>query len=119
MPRALGLLTAVYGAYTLARPASLLRTCGYLPAGRRPGRAGLVLGRAVGVRDTLSGLAMLCAPAGAPLRAAVAARVACDVADTVGFGLTVPAARRAKVVAITTGWAAACGASRRFAGRHR
>jgi len=111
VPRTFGLLTAAYGLYTLARPASLLRTCGYLDDGREPTSGGLALGRAIGVRDTVSGLALAFAPSEPALRGALMARVACDLSDSVGFGLTVPARHRPKVLAVTLGWAAACAAT--------
>jgi hypothetical protein len=71
----------------------------------------------VGARDTVSGLAMLVAPAGPALQAAVLARVACDASDVVAFGVAVPAESRAKVVAVAAGWGLLCATSLRAAGR--
>ena len=110
-PRALGWLTLGYGAYTLARPQSLVHAAGLEP---RPGpvsRRGRLLGMAIGARDLLSGLAMVTAVPGTPLRVAVAARVACDAGDVIGFGGAVPPRYRAKVVAAAGGWGLLCAAS--------
>jgi hypothetical protein len=110
-PRVLGALTLAYGGYTLWRPASLLRAAGLQPRGGPTSRSGPTLARVIGARDVLSGLAMLSAPPGPLLRAAVTARVACDASDVVGFGTTVPASHRAKVVAVAGGWGLLCAAS--------
>lgn len=110
-PRVLGMLTAGYGLFTLSRPASLVHAAG-LEAQERPvTRTGQALGRVVGVRDLLSGLAMVIAQPGTPMQTAVAARVAFDVGDLIGFGLAAPPRSRAKVVAVTTGWALLCASS--------
>jgi hypothetical protein len=118
-PRTLGLLTLGYGAYTLARPESLVHAADLAPRGEDVSRSGRTLGRLVGARDLLSGVAMLVAPAGLPLRAAVTARVACDASDVVGFGLSVPPRSRVKVVAVAAGWGLLCATSFRSAGRRR
>jgi hypothetical protein len=106
-PRTLGALTAAYGAYTLLRPQSLLRAAG-LERTTEPSRSGRTLARVIGARDVLSGLAMVAAPPGPLLRAAVLARVASDSADVVGFGTAVPDSHRAKVVAVAGGWGLLC-----------
>jgi hypothetical protein len=116
-PRALGLLTAAYGVYTLARPQSLVRAAGLETHAGPASPSGQTLGRVIGARDTLSGLAMVAARPGGPLRAAVAARVACDASDVVGFGLSVPARSRVKVLAAAGGWGLLCATSLRAAGR--
>ena len=110
LPRVLGLLTLGYGAYTAARPESLIRAAGLTdePSNCRSGR---VLGTVIGVRDLLSGIAMLVAPAGRPLQAAVVARVACDLSDMAGFGLAGPPRTRAKVAGIAAGWGLLCASS--------
>ena len=110
-PRTLGLLTLGYGGYTLLRPTSLVRAAGLERRPQPVSRSGRTLGRLIGARDTLSGAAMLFAPAGDPLRAAVLARVACDASDVVGFGLSVPARSRAKVIAVAAGWGVLCASS--------
>jgi hypothetical protein len=118
-PRGLGWLTLGYGAYTLARPQSLVQAAGLEP---RPGpvsRRGRLLGRAIGVRDLASGLAMVIAEPGTPLRLAVAARVACDAGDLIGFAGAVPVRYRTKVVAAAGGWGLLCAASYPAAGQRR
>lgn len=118
-PRTLGLLTLGYGAYTLAKPESLVCAAGLEPRGRPISRSGRTLGRSIGVRDMLSGAAMVLAPTGVPLRTAIAARVACDASDVVGFGLSVPPQSRAKVVAVAAGWGILCATSLPAARRQR
>ena len=63
------------------------------------------------------GAAAPAAPAGAPLRAAVAVRVACDASDVVAFGLAVPPHMRIKLLAVAGGWGALCATSLPAAGR--
>lgn len=116
-PRTLGLLTLGYGIFTATRPDSLLAVAGLEPRDAVPSSSGRALGTLVGARDTLSGLAMLLAPAGPSLQAAVLARVACDASDVVGFGVGVPAGSKAKVVAVAAGWGLLCATSLRAAGR--
>lgn len=118
VPRALGVLTASYGGYTLVRPQSLTRAAG-LTGGDLPTDSALALGRVIGARDLLSGTAMIGSPAGAALRAAVIARVGCDLSDAIGLGSAAPKALRGKVLAITIGWAALCALSLRWAGEQR
>ena len=103
-PRTIGALTFAYGAYTLARPQSLVRVSGLEPQTCRASRSGQTLGRVIGARDLMSGLAMVLLQPGPGLRAAVVARVCCDVSDVVGFGLSVPAGSRAKVMAVAALW---------------
>lgn len=110
-PRALGALTAAYGLYTFARPQSLIRATELTEKLGPASEQGRWIGRLIGARDILSGLALIAAPQGRALQAAVAARVGADLADTAGFGATVPGHARAKVVAVTTGWAAICASS--------
>jgi hypothetical protein len=81
-------LTAVVGAATtafsvalVAAPRILIRPCGL--ADTRDTRA---LTRALGVRDTVLGLAMVAAPAGRARRQATAARVVADWGDAAAFG---------------------------------
>ena len=63
----------------------------------------------LGVRDVLSGLAMIVAPPGPALAVAVAARVASDLSDAASFqGLAPDAQARRKVALAAIGWATAC-----------
>jgi hypothetical protein len=117
VPRALGALTAAYGAYTLVRPLSLARVAGLLTHDRTPSSAMRNLGWAIGARDLVSGTALMLAPPGAPLRAALAARVACDAGDAIGFGVSVPPSSRAKVIAVAAGWGVICAAAFPATGR--
>jgi hypothetical protein len=104
MPRVLGWLTLGYGAYTLLRPDSLAHAAGLEPRDGPTTRSGTALARVIGMRDIISGAAMVAARPGLPLRAAVVARAACDTSDLVGLGLTVPPGSRSKVIAVTAGW---------------
>jgi len=116
-PRLLGALTLAYGAAVAARPQVLTRPAGLESASRTSRRARRVA-RAVGMRDVVSGAAMLLAPAGPPLQRAVAVRVACDLGDVAGFGLASPGARnKAKAVGAAAGWALLCASSWPAAGR--
>ena len=119
LPRVLGWLTLGYGAYTLARPQSLVHAAGLEPGPGPISRRGRLLGMAVGARDLVSGLAMVAAAPGTPLRVAVSARVACDLGDVIGLGGAVPPRYRTKVVAAAGGWGLLCAASYPAAGRRR
>lgn len=115
-PRTLGVLTLSYGLFTAWKPSSLLKVAQLEPRGE-PSRSGRALASVIGARDTLSGLSMLLAPVGAPLQAAVAARVALDLSDVLAFGATVPPRTRLKVVAVAGGWGLLCATSWRAAGQ--
>jgi hypothetical protein len=119
IPRALGALTAAYGAYTLARPQSLARVAGLVTPERPASPATRNLGWAIGARDLASGTAMMLAPPGHALRAALAVRVACDAGDAIGFGVAVPRSSRAKVIAVAAGWGLICAAAFPSTGRRR
>ncbi|MGN5238833.1 MULTISPECIES: hypothetical protein [unclassified Rhodococcus (in: high G+C Gram-positive bacteria)] len=110
-PRIVGLLTAAYGAYTALRPASLVHAAELEARGSGETRTGRALGIALGARDVLSGLSMMLATPGAPLRSAVAARVAFDLGDVVAFGIASPPSAKAKVMGVAAGWAAVCAAA--------
>jgi hypothetical protein len=118
-PRVLGVLTAGYGAFTLARPQSLARVAGLVTPDRPASHGTRNLGRAIGARDLLSGAALILAPPGTALRAALAVRVACDAGDAFGFGVAVPPSSRAKVIAIAAGWGLICMSAFPAAGRPR
>lgn len=111
-PRIIGAATCAYGAFTLARPQSLVDAA-QLPADR----GAALLATSVGARDLLSGAALLVCPPGPALRAAVAARVAADACDVVAFGRHCPPQTRLKAVAIAGGWAAVCAGAYPFASR--
>ncbi|OLR89452.1 hypothetical protein [Actinokineospora bangkokensis] len=117
IPRALGVATAVYGAAVTARPTLMAKPTGLVNAAGSPSRGVAVLTRSIGVRDVATGLAMALAPAGAPLRAAIAVRVVSDLADAVGFGTGLPGAdARRNSALVAGGWAALCGLSALAAG---
>jgi hypothetical protein len=117
VPRLLGALTLAYGAAVAARPRVLTGPAG-LETAARPSPRARRIARAVGMRDVVSGAAMVLAPAGRPLQRAVAVRVACDLADVVGFGLGSPGARnKAKAMGAAAGWALLCASSWPAAGR--
>lgn len=122
MPRALytrvlGAATTAYGTNELLRPQHLAKAVNLgNPDVASP--AVRVLGAVLGVRDIASGIAMMAAPVGRPLQAAIAARVAFDVGDCIAFVIGSPgAATKAKVAGITLGWAALCASSAEWAGR--
>jgi hypothetical protein len=115
-PRVLGVLTLAYGAYTFVRPEALLRAAGLGSPSGSASPSGKTLGRLVGGRDLLSGLAMIVARPGPSLEAAVLVRVACDASDVVAFGLSVPRQSRVKVVAVAAAWGLMCAASYPAAG---
>lgn len=115
-PRILGGLTAAYGVYTLVRPQSLARVAGVVPGNPRAARNARSIGWAIGGRDLVSGVSMMLAAPGVPLRAAVAARVACDFGDAVGFGLWASPRARVKVISVAAGWGLLCAASYSAAG---
>lgn len=118
-PRIIGGLTTAYGLYTLARPHSLARAAGVEPGDRDALRHHRNLGWAIGGRDLVSGAAMVLATPGKSLRAAITARVACDLGDAVGFGLWASPRSRAKVIAVATGWGLLCAAAFAAAGPTR
>ena len=109
----------MYGAYTLIRPQSLTRAAGLEPRNGPAARGARLVATAIGARDLVSGISMMLVPTGPPLRAAVAARVACDLGDAVGFGVAVPPRFRLKVISIAGGWGALCATALRAAGPTR
>jgi hypothetical protein len=115
----LGALTLAYGAAVAVRPRLLTRPAG-LETETQPSPRARRTARTIGIRDVVSGASMLLAPAGPALQRAVAARVACDVGDVVGFGIGSPGARnKAKAVGAAAGWALLCASSLPAAGRRR
>lgn len=96
----LGGVTAAYGATLLLRPAALISPA-HLPDTSTYRR----LARAVGLRDTISGLALI-ATASRPDQArwAVRARVLADTTDVIVFGTICPRDTKAKAMAIAAGY---------------
>ena len=115
LPRVLGVLTAAYSVAIIVSPKLLAKPCKLTRAdGVVPPEVATVI-RAVGVRDAASGLALVTAPAGAALRAAVAVRVVSDFGDAAVFGLTLPdAATKAKAAGVAAVWGTLCA----YSGRH-
>lgn len=114
-PRLVGVLTLLYGISALVTPRPIARHV-ELDDPASPGPATRLLSGTVGVRDIVSGIAILAAPRGDALLAALAARVAFDVSDCVAFGTLLPApAARRKVAVIAGGWGALAAVSALFA----
>jgi hypothetical protein len=104
--RTFGLLTAAYGASAIVRPGTLARYSG-LGDPAAPGAAVRALSTTIGVRDLCSGAAIVLAPPGRPLRAALAARAAFDAGDALVFGTLCPTRRaRVTIAAVAAGWGA-------------
>ena len=110
LPRILGAATALYSAAVLVRPRLLAKPCGFAATDEVP-RSVAVLIRGIAVRDLASGAAMIAAPQGEPLRAAIAVRVAADIGDAVVFGTGLTRQRAPKVAAVAALWGALCAAS--------
>lgn len=108
LSRAMGVATAAYAVYALARPGHLTSAL-EAPAGEKPSLDRLA--RTYGVRD-LASTALLFTSDTSLVRAGVALRVAGDVGDCLILGTTAtdPAVRR-KVVGVTLGWAMLNGAA--------
>jgi len=104
--RGFGVLTAAYGVSAILRPQPLARNTG-LADPAAPGAAVRALSATVGVRDLCSGTAIVLAPPGRPLRAALIARAAFDAGDAVIFGTLCPTRRaRITIAAVAAGWGA-------------
>jgi hypothetical protein len=100
----MGLLTAAYGVALIVRPDVLMR-----PVGIQDVDTGTRVARGLGIRDVVSGLAMIVAPPGPALAAAVAARVASDLSDVVSLRALASDVHAQRNVTIAgTGWATAC-----------
>jgi hypothetical protein len=112
LTRVLGAVTAAYSAAIIVKPRLLAAPCGLTAAaGEVPPQIRVLIG-AIGARDTAIGVAMVCAPTGPALKAAVAARVTSDTADAVLFGTQLPErSARAQIAAFATGWAVLCAVS--------
>jgi hypothetical protein len=105
--RGVGAATAVYGVLVTLRPELLARPSGLVDEDGRTADATAVSLRPLGWRDAASGLAMMTAPAGAPLATAALLRIAADLGDAVLLGSTLPGRNtRLKAVAVSVGWGA-------------
>lgn len=105
LPRALGVLTAAYGASTLVRPAILAGPAGLAQGG--PTAPVDVLIRAIGVRDIAVGV-LMATSTGRTQQLATGARIAADLGDAVTWAVNPgidPDARR-KTIGVAVGWAA-------------
>lgn len=101
--RIFGALTFAYGVSAVLKPDILARH-GELGPGTPAVR---ILSGTIGVRDLASGAAIVTAPAGAALQAALTARVLFDTGDAVLFGAFAPTTRaRVKIAAVAGGWGA-------------
>jgi hypothetical protein len=109
IPRVLGAATAAYSVAIIAKPELFARPT-KLVSEREEIPRGTAIGiRALGGRDLASGLAMVFAPVGTPLRTAVAVRVASDVVDLVLLGTSLPDRQaRTTAAAAAGGWGALC-----------
>ena len=104
--RIFGALTAAYGVSALVTPRPLTKH-GELGDPDDPPASAKLLSTTFGVRDLVSGLTIVAAPAGRPLQAALAARVAFDAGDAAGFALLAPTRRaRVKIGLVAGAWAA-------------
>lgn len=102
-------LTSLVGAATAAFSAALVVAPGVLIGPARltdtPDTRALV--RALGARDTVTGLALVAAPAGRARRLATAARVLCDWTDAAVFPAAVAGRGTGRLVAVSAwGWGA-------------
>lgn len=111
LPRALGAATAAYGTAVAVKPELLARPTGLTEDGRTPPGT-VVLCRAVGVRDLISGVSIAAARSTPGLRGALAARVAADVGDAAVLGAALPDRdARTKAAAVALSWGTLCGLS--------
>ncbi len=106
-----GGLTAAYGVFVLAAPGVFARQIGYdAPGG--PTSAVRILTASLGVRDVISGVAMVVAPPGGARLLALGVRCLSDAGDAVIFGTMLPSrTARRKVAVIAAGWGILCGVS--------
>ena len=119
-PRLLGVATAAYSVAIIAKPDLFLKPTGLLGESATPSDDQKVLTRAIGGRDLASGVAMAVAPAGNPLRTAIAVRVGADVADLVVLGSGLPDQEsREKATLVAAGWGALCALSLLAAGEQK
>jgi hypothetical protein len=94
----------VYGVTAMVTAAPLTRH-GELGDPDDPPPAAKLLSATFGVRDLVSGLSILAAPSGRPLRLALAARVAFDAGDAIAFATMAPTrTARTKIGGIAGAW---------------
>jgi hypothetical protein len=99
-----GAATAAFSAALVVAPTVLIRPCGLTDT--RQTRA---LVRMVGVRDVVSGAALLTASPGRSRRSAVAGRVACDWADAAALAAGLAGQQRRPLVAASAvAWGLVC-----------
>jgi hypothetical protein len=99
-----GAATAAFGAAVAVAPAVLIRSCGL--ADTRQSRA---LVRMVGVRDVVSGAALVTASPRRSRRAAVAGRVACDWTDAAALAAGLAGQQRRALVPVSAlTWGLVC-----------
>ena len=119
-PRLLGAATAAYSVAIIAKPELFCRPTGLVGEDETPSDSQKVLTRAIGGRDLASGIAMVLAPAGWPLRTAIGVRVGADIADLVVLGTGLPDQdSREKATMVAAGWGALCALSVLAAGSDR
>ncbi len=112
LPRILGAITVLYSVAIIVRPKLLARPCELVDKAGEPLPGTSTLIAAMGARDLAIGAAMMAAPEGAPLRVAIAARVASDLGDAVAFGTTLPtSSARRQAGGVALAWGAACALS--------
>jgi hypothetical protein len=105
--RVLGAITAAYSAIIVVAPDVLAKPSRLTNAAGRSTPETRLLVRAVGIRDTAIGVAMMTAPPGAALAAATAARIATDAGDAVAFGIMLPSRdTKLKIAGFAAMWAA-------------
>lgn len=119
-PRLLGVATAAYSVAIIVKPELFLKPTKLLGESGTPSAGQKVLTRAFGGRDLATGVAMAIAPAGNPLRTAVAVRTASDIVDLVALGSGLPDQEgREKATLVAAGWGALCALSLLAAGEEK
>ena len=119
-PRLLGVATAAYSIAIIAKPELFLRPPRLLEEAASPSDEQKVTTRAIGGRDLANGVAMAVAPAGNPLRTAVAVRVGSDIVDLVVLGSGLPDQKsREKATLVAAVWGALCALSLLAAGEEK
>ncbi|MBW1601971.1 hypothetical protein JJV70_07565 [Streptomyces sp. JJ66] len=104
----MGAATVLYSVAITVKPAWLARPCRLrTDADGEPSRESALLIRAIGLRDTAIGAAMLMADGARARRVATGCRIAADATDALLFGtLLADRPARAKAAAFAAAWAA-------------